>query len=244
MGTYYFLFLAILIGLVYPGYGFKNADNARRMLELYQNEKQALYLSTIILQWLLTITVLCGMWYFNESWSLIGMQWLNNPWDILSLIFPGLLFWLLIRQIPLRDSELPRMNRYYSQIMMMMPFNERDYRTSIALAFTAGFCEELLFRGFLFWQVSLYLPPWPTIFLVNIAFALGHVVSGWRNTSYAFLLGLLWSVIFFYTGSLWWAVLSHILLDLFSLTRGYLLSQKQTATTVYFSDELPLKEDS
>ena len=230
MGAYYFLLLAVLIGLIYPGYGYVSAPQARKMLELYRNEKRALYLSTILLQWLLSIAVLCGMWYFDRSWHLVGMHWLNNPWDILSLVFPGLLFWILIRQIPLRDSELPRMQRYYGQIMLMMPYNERDYRTSIVLAFTAGFCEELLFRGFLYWQLSLFVEPALAILLPNLAFALGHIVSGWRNTTYAFLLGVLWSLVFYYTGSLWWAVLSHILLDLFSLTRGYLLTQKQETT--------------
>lgn len=63
------------------------------------------------------------------------------------------------------------------------------------------------------------------IIAVNILFALTHIWSGPKNLAASFILGILFSAIFYFTGNIWLAVLLHIGIDLHSGLLGYRVAQ-------------------
>ncbi len=226
MSFFLYSLLAFLIGVCYPGYGLLTAAKAKAFLLQHPNQKALAYLGTIFLQAFLSIVILSAMYVFGDAWEIVGLAWLNIGIAPLALVLIGLLFWYLLFQIPLSPKSIPRLQNYYAPLFFLMPNNWTDYKVSIALAYTAGTCEELLFRGFLFWQIALYLPLVPAVVLANFLFAIGHLITGQRNTLLAFLFGLALSSIYLWTGSLCWPMLIHILVDIYSLTIWYKLLQR------------------
>ena len=88
---------------------------------------------------------------------------------------------------------------------------------------SAGFTEEILFRGFLFNRLLMILGRGPLPFAVAAViqaalFSLGHVYQGWPGVvQIAFIsLFLLWASRAL-KGNLWPAILMHGLLDSVSL---------------------------
>ena len=105
-------------------------------------------------------------------------------------------------------------------IKFLLPSTAEEYRWSIAVSFAAGICEEIVFRGFLYWQMVQWLPVIPAIIITNLIFGLCHFATGLKNASLAFGLGVLLSFLFLYTESLWWLMLIHVLIDIYSMTKG------------------------
>jgi membrane protease YdiL (CAAX protease family) len=82
------------------------------------------------------------------------------------------------------------------------------------VSLTAGFCEELLYRGFLTWLVASYVGLPAAIGVVAVAFGLVHASLGQRGMINATLVGLALSLVVVITGWLVPAMIVHTLLDL------------------------------
>jgi CAAX protease family protein len=93
----------------------------------------------------------------------------------------------------------------------------------IFISFTAGFCEEVIYRGFSIRVLQgRNIRTWLAVGVATLAFFLMHgpavVIGNWRITLTAFLiiygLGLLFSVLFLWRRSLVPGVCLHALIDL------------------------------
>jgi membrane protease YdiL (CAAX protease family) len=114
-----------------------------------------------------------------------------------------------------------KFNTSNKDILHLMPANRREYRLMVVLSFIAGSLEEILYRGFLFWWLTSHLSIYMAIPLASLPFALAHLsTTGFKNSFMAFILGLLWTGSFLLTDSLWLAIVTHILIDLYSSTQG------------------------
>jgi uncharacterized protein len=83
-----------------------------------------------------------------------------------------------------------------SALRNMLPRTSTEIALWISLSLTAGFCEELIFRGYLFRQFSaLTQSPAAGLILQGIAFGAGHGYQGWKLmlliTVYGCMFGLL-----------------------------------------------------
>ena len=96
----------------------------------------------------------------------------------------------------------------------------------IFVSFVAGICEEIIYRGFLLWFLTNYIPIVPAVILANLPFGLAHLTStGIKNSVQAFILALVFTGAFLLTQSLWLPILLHILVDLYASTLSYNSSQ-------------------
>jgi membrane protease YdiL (CAAX protease family) len=73
---------------------------------------------------------------------------------------------------------------------------------------------EFLFRGFLFFTSLRLLGLWPAIALNIAIYALVHVPKGIKETVGAIPLGIVFCYLTFRTGSIWIAVITHIVMAL------------------------------
>lgn len=84
-----------------------------------------------------------------------------------------------------------------------------------AMSPTAGFCEEIIFRGVgLSVAFTLGADAVIAVAVTSLLFALGHAVYGLTWTVGTFVLGAASAVVVLWTGSLWPAIVAHTLYDM------------------------------
>jgi uncharacterized protein len=107
------------------------------------------------------------------------------------------------------------------ELSHVMPTSWDDYIHFTFLAFAAGICEEIIFRGFLINYIlemsqgmtySFYL----ALVLPAFIFAVSHIYQGWVSVLKIFTLSLLFGAIFLFSKSLILVIIIHVLVDLIS----------------------------
>ena len=104
-----------------------------------------------------------------------------------------------------------------AEVGALLPRTALDRRWFAGLAVTAGFCEELLYRGMLLAVVVAVAPslgPWRLVLVSALAFAVAHTYQGVVGMGTAGVLGAGFAVLFLGTGSLLLPVLLHMQIDL------------------------------
>jgi len=99
-------------------------------------------------------------------------------------------------------------------VARLLPGSREEFPRFALLALTAGLCEELLFRGYLYWYAAQHLPlVWAAV-LQALVFGVGHLYQGARGVLLTGLAGLFFIGVVVVTGSIWPAMLIHALMDL------------------------------
>lgn len=73
---------------------------------------------------------------------------------------------------------------------------------------------EFLFRGFLFYSSLSVLDLWPAIIFNTVIYSLVHYPKGYKEMFGAIPLGIILCYLTYFTGSIWVAVFTHIILAL------------------------------
>jgi membrane protease YdiL (CAAX protease family) len=103
------------------------------------------------------------------------------------------------------------------RLLRMLPHSHAERRGFIALAFTAGITEEVIWRGFGLGLLSALLPHAPAalpIVLAALAFGWAHLYQGWSGVLATAFIGGLLAWLYWATGSLLPPMLLHVLVDL------------------------------
>jgi len=94
------------------------------------------------------------------------------------------------------------------------PRSRREAVVFLPVSLTAGVAEELLYRGFLFWFLVPSVGLAAAVVASAVIFGLGHLYQGWRGTLSTAAVGLVLGALFALSGSLWWIMALHALIDL------------------------------
>jgi membrane protease YdiL (CAAX protease family) len=85
----------------------------------------------------------------------------------------------------------------------------------VAVALTAGVCEEILYRGFLIYALGRVLPsPWVALVPAALIFGIAHAYQGPRGVAGTGLLGVFLGLLYLLSGSLWPGIGLHASVDL------------------------------
>ena len=109
----------------------------------------------------------------------------------------------------------------------MLPRTKKEKRLFSFLSFSAGVCEELIFRGFLVFLLLAIFPVIPIYFIIlipSVIFGIGHSYQGLQGVIKTGGFGALLMCLFLVTDSLLLAILLHFLTDLSS---AFLLSDEE-----------------
>src|SRR5262245_29300552 len=124
---------------------------------------------------------------------------------------------LLIDRFPI--GPLRRVREMAEQVIRHM-FDGATYLQLAAVSISAGFGEELLFRGLVQAGLSALIPgefaPWIALAIASVLFGVCH----WLNTTYALLAmlaGAYFGLLLIRTGSLWAPVVAHATYDFIAL---------------------------
>ena len=215
-----YLILLIIVGILLPINGVLSGKRIKQFLSQYPEGRLFFYKQTVVIQIILAFLVLGAMLFNNDSIDEIGLSFLKQAPMVISLQGICFLGWWLIRKYRFDEEKLRQEVAKGEAVKFLLPSTDEEYRWSIAVSFAAGICEEIVFRGFLYWQLSQLLTVIPAILLTNLIFGLCHYGTGIKNASLATGLGVLLSVIFLYTESLWLLMIIHVLTDILSMTKG------------------------
>lgn len=158
-------------------------------------------------------------WHLDRpfAWLGLGLPVAGTNLYLLLLIgAAGFGLALIIRaQLATRRLTPERAEQLRAQMreIKILPRTTPEFLVFLIVAAMAGFWEELVFRGFLFWFLAPYLTLWGAVAFSTAIFAFGHVYQGWKGLPRAGGLGLLFAVGYVLTGSLWWLMALHALVD-------------------------------
>jgi len=173
---------------------------------------------TVVVQWALVLLLLA-------SWATAG-----RPLAGLGLIVPGgrkaicglagigataWLVWLQYHGVSrLAPERRARLRERSGDSILLLPFTGAERIAFAATACTAGICEELLCRGFVFWYLGHWMNPWVTLFVASVPFGVVHIYQGRAGAIRTGMVALVLGFFYLLTGSLLWPMLMHASIDL------------------------------
>ncbi len=115
-----------------------------------------------------------------------------------------------------------------------------DLKAAIILALfviiSAGLCEEIIFRGFLFNRLKLFLgkstkAKYIIVLISSLIFGLPHLYQGLHGAIHATIVGIILGALYFKNNeNLWLLVVTHAVYDLFSIFLIYNDLESEVAT--------------
>lgn len=211
----------ILFTVVYPAYVFFSYHKIKHQLvENKPGLRKSDYQLTSFWLWLMGLSNII-LWIFSDrSFELLGFAF-DSYWPIsIGILFSCLIiiyFFSLIKKI--RGSEQERLsfrNKLNdTDAVEFLPKNIVEFKWFVLLSISAGVCEEMLFRGYLFWYFEMFDNIAITIVISSLLFGLAHSYQGWSGIIRTALMGLFMAIIYAVAGLLWIPIFLHILVDIY-----------------------------
>jgi membrane protease YdiL (CAAX protease family) len=222
------IIIAILVSL--------SITQAHRLDALTQRHSHLpTYISTMVYEWIMVGIVWLGIRGRGiRLRDLVGGRWKSFE-DVLLDVGIALGFWISLLLIiaavrfamgditfdPAKDMEHAK--ETWKRLGFLAPQGMRDIIFFAALSATAGFCEELLFRGYLQKQFhAATRSPIAGIVLQGFLFGMAHGYQGLKGMVLITVLGILLGTVAFWRRSLRPGMITHAWLDFSS---GLLLRQ-------------------
>ena len=218
----------------------------KRIINITITEKERIkwYLEAVIWEWgaILGIVIMCligSISFIDIGFRKISFEY-NFWFTLITLVLSGLFFLVFLYQSIsflvsaeyrdalkekiLKDNDKNYHNAVYENLLI--PRTRKDKQVMFCASLTAGICEELLLRGFLFFLLRAIFPGISIILVViitSVLFGLWHFYQGIQGIIKTFLFGVLYGCLYLATDSIIPGILFHFLLD-FSST--FLLSEE------------------
>ena len=220
------LFLAVLV-LAVPVYSFVSFPKTRRAIESgVPGAKLTEYRHTLVFEWALFAAVLVLGITAGRGLDGLGLQSIRfegiAPVAGLALTLLAILgLWVQWRALDRSGlASFEGSEEYIDSVSALLPTNRHELRWFDALAVTAGICEEVVYRGFLFAVVTHLTNPWIGGAASVLVFGATHLYQGQSGALRAGALGLVFLLPVVLTGSLWPSIVLHALVDLFAGRAG------------------------
>jgi uncharacterized protein len=198
-------------------------------------ERLSLYISTIVFQWLAAGVAAWRAFAHGFRWAEMGLVEPSYSTVVGGIVGAGAiaaLQWLNLRRMGSAGQRVQSLRALAEKIF---PRNTTELVPFLALAVTAGICEEFLYRGFAiaaFTRVGL--PGWSVVLVTAALFGLAHLYQGRGGLFGTMILGILFGAVRLAQTSLLPVVLSHAAIDIVAGIAGprYLLSPGGNASDV------------
>ncbi|HLG97560.1 MAG TPA: CPBP family intramembrane glutamic endopeptidase [Bryobacteraceae bacterium] len=128
----------------------------------------------------------------------------------------ALLAWAQKRAVLKQPDAAELVRRQLGKAEALMPRSAREYRLFMLVAITAGICEEILFRGFVMWYLTVWTSAIPAALISSVLFGLAHTYIGIPHVIRSAIVGAVLAALVLGTGSLWAAMALHAVIDLSS----------------------------
>jgi membrane protease YdiL (CAAX protease family) len=171
----------LVLGVILPWRGHARLKRLMAMPQVGTMERLVLYASTIGFQWLAVAVVAWRAWARGYTAEQLGLA-MHDRGKILVASLVGaatiaIFQWLNLR----RMGRLPAKARGSMQAIAerILPHSTIELLPFLALAITAGLCEEFLYRGFAMAVLAhLGSPGWAAVLISSVFFGLAHAYQG------------------------------------------------------------------
>ena len=210
------LLIFFVLGVVVPWRGRKRLQQLLAKPRVEPGERLSLYFSTIVFQWIAAAVAAWRAWAHGYTAAPLGLT-IPGRFKLFAITTCGAvaifaLQWLNLRRMgrstsPLRGPIQALAERILPQSAMeVIPF--------LALALTAGICEEFLYRGFGMAAIGRAgLPSVVVILLSSVLFGLAHLYQGRAGFVSTMVLGILFGISRIALGSLLPVIVWHVAVD-------------------------------
>ncbi len=176
-----FWLIFFVLGALLPLRGRLRLQKLMVISQVGTRERLSLYASTIGFQWLAVAVVAWRAWARGLSFEQLGLV-VHEPWWILIGAIVGAATlggfqWFNLRRMGKSSGKA----REFMQALAerILPQSRAELIPFLALAATAGLCEEFLYRGFAMAALTKAgLPGWSVVLLSSILFGLAHLYQG------------------------------------------------------------------
>lgn len=232
-----FFLAIILMAVIYPVTGYRQGKSVLKGLYTGNYNKVDWYKKSILWSWipvffLSSLMLVTGVTPYGIGFRLPSAQ-INNISPVIFKIslFASTIYMLysLYSIISFRISSKIREHHAASvpsRLKYILPVSKKEKRAWFFLSFTAGFTEEFLYRGYLFFAIPLVfgrLHPAILILASTLLFAAGHIYQG-KEVIKPSVAGFFLALVYYFTGSLYIVILLHFLQDLIA---GELLAEPE-----------------
>src|SRR5437867_3565121 len=184
----------LVLGVVLPWRGRARMRKLLAMPHVSSMERLSLYASTIAFQWFSVSIVAWRAWVHGFSALQLGLTVPDRSRILVAAVVgasaTASLQWLNLR----RMGRIPVEARGSLQAIAerILPQSGVELLPYLALAITAGLCEEFLYRGFAMAVLDhVGLRAWAGILLSSVLFGLAHSYQGRGGIVMTFLIGLI-----------------------------------------------------
>ncbi len=213
-----FALILLLLAAAVPWLGWRRIRQLMHAPETSKTDRIRLYVSTMASQWLAAALLLWRTYAHGISADQLGIAIPNAALAaatsivLAALILANQLFSL--RQLTAHPAEVKGVLPQVA--LRIFPRDSSERAIFVVLVATVAICEELIYRGF----VQRVFEDWSGgIILAGILgsavlFSLGHIYQGKRGCITTCIVGMLFSGIRAWTGSLLPCVVAHFIADL------------------------------
>jgi len=176
-----FWLIFLVLGGLLPLRGRRRLQKLLALPQIGKRERISLYGSTIAFQWFATGVIAWRSWARGLSLEELGLV-VHGRWRIFIAAIVGAatlggLQWFNLRRMGRSSGKA----REFMQALAerVLPQSRVEFLPYLALAVTAGLCEEFLYRGFAMAALTRAgLPVWGAVLLSSILFGLAHIYQG------------------------------------------------------------------
>ena len=227
---FWLIFLAL--GVLLPWRGRARMKQLLAMPHVSSMERLALYASTIAFQWLAVAIVGWRVLAHGYTAQQLGLIFRDRTTlliaGIVGAVVIATLQWLNLRRV----SRIPPDSRGPLQAIAerILPQSVVELPPYLALAITAGLCEEFLYRGFAMAALSqARLGAWLVVLVSSILFGLAHNYQGRGGIVMTFVVGLVLGTSRLAYNSMVPAIFWHSAIDIVAGVAGRRYLRRKTA---------------
>jgi uncharacterized protein len=176
-----FWLIFFVLGVIFPWRGRARMKKLLAMPLVSSTERLALYASTIAFQWFAVAVVAWRTWMHGFTASQLGLIIHDRSRILIASIVGAATIatfqWLNLRRV----GKIPVESRGPLQAIAerILPQSTVELLPYLALAITAGVCEEFLYRGFAMAALAhASLQAWAVVLISSVLFGLAHSYQG------------------------------------------------------------------
>jgi len=174
-----------------------------------------LYSAWTVEEWTLAASVVALWLYKGRAWRALRLT-APDGWRLWASMSLVLALAITLAAATLKVARIKRKKRVKVQghVEGLAPHTRSELGLWAVLSVSAGFSEELIFRGYLIWAFQPALGLWGAAALSVAGFAVAHGYQGKKGVLATGIVGCLLTLLVVVFGSLWPAVVIHALVDL------------------------------
>lgn len=185
------------------------------------------YQWTTAIQWLLAATTLAVWLHHDRELQTLGFQLPSGTrsWLVAALCVALTAFF--VKQyfdIKQPGADLSDLGPQLEPVRDMLPQTKVELRWFVVVSCTAGFCEELIYRGYFLRYLDALGPaigPWSAVLIGAAVFGSAHAYQGSTGILKTAFVGLLAGALLVLGGSLLPLILLHAVVDITGGLIGY-----------------------